>query len=94
MKLKLTVHHPVPSLNRLFNLNHWGRFQERKATQDAFLSALYPFAGRSSTPTTSVPSTLSIAYGTLVCYVATRSDRRKLPRIRRKSLLNQWNGQR
>lgn len=37
---KLIIYHPVPSLNRLFGMNHWQRRREKKATQAAFLSML------------------------------------------------------
>jgi len=38
--LKLVIRHPVPSLNRLFAMNHWARQKEKQKTQQWFYSAL------------------------------------------------------
>lgn len=54
--LRIVVHHPVPSLNKLFGLHPWSRLKEKRTTQVAFLSALSAIAADYSTPTTSAPS--------------------------------------
>lgn len=70
--ITLVVAHPVPSLNTLFAMSHWGRKRERDKTQAALLSALSATATDSSTRTTSAQNTLSMACATLASYLATR----------------------
>lgn len=60
---KLSVLHPVPSLNALFAMNPWQRRKEKLATQRAFMSALQASGVDSLTLTTFVRSTLLIASG-------------------------------
>src|ERR1044072_1644861 len=60
MKFILEVHHPVPSLNKLFAMNPWQRKKEKVATQDAFLSALRALGDDSVIQITSSGNTLSI----------------------------------
>src|SRR5689334_16104469 len=69
--IKLVVYHPVPSLNRLFNMNRWQRQKEKRITQAALLLALCPTEQGFSTQTTFVQSILSTAYGTLDSYMMT-----------------------
>lgn len=38
--IKLAVHHPVPSLNKLFAMNPWARKREKVKTQKAFHAAM------------------------------------------------------
>lgn len=52
--IKIVVLHPVPSLNKLFAMNHWQRSRERKATRAAFMSALRATAKDSLTQITSL----------------------------------------
>lgn len=71
MNLKLVVKYRVPSLNRLFAMNHWERAKERRKAHLALLSALSPTDTRYLTQTTSAQRALSTAYGTLALYLAT-----------------------
>lgn len=54
--LRLIVRRPVPSLNVIFKMQHWGWAKEKRSTQAAFLSALQVTANDSSIPITSVQS--------------------------------------
>lgn len=61
---KMVIYHTVPSLNRLFAMNHWQRRREKKATQAAFLSMLKASGADSSTTTICAQSFLSTAFAT------------------------------
>ena len=67
----LVLKYRVPSLNRLFSMNHWQRRKEKQQAQLATLSALKAAAADSSTPIISVGSKLWTAYDTLASYMAT-----------------------
>lgn len=71
--LKLIVRHPVPSLNKLFAMNHWQRHKERNQTQLALLSALQVSAKDLSIQTTLLEgqNTLLMACDTLASYLTT-----------------------
>lgn len=71
MKLKLVVHYKVPSLNRLFKMNHWQRAKERSKAHLALLSALSPTEPSYLTQTTSAQKALSTAFDTLALYLMT-----------------------
>lgn len=74
--LTLVVKHKVPSWNAILALGHWQRAKLKKAIQEDFLSALRASADDSSTRTTSVKSTTSIAAATLDSYQRTMQERR------------------
>lgn len=61
--MKIVVHHPVPSLNRLFNMTPFERRHEKKLTQLKFLSALEAIEADSLTLTTFVQNTSLIVSG-------------------------------
>ena len=73
MKIVLNVNYSVPSLNKLFKMNHWNRHREKLRCQGALASALLDSAVNCSTQTISqeVVSTLSTASATLALYQAT-----------------------
>ena len=90
--LTIQVDHQVPSLNKLFSMNHWGRKKEKDITQLAVLSALNHSAHGFSTQTISseVRSILSIASDTLGSFMTTgkqtsrsRSRKKKSPTKRK-----------
>ena len=65
---KLVVYGPpVPSLNRLFSMHHWGRKKLRDAIHAAVSQSL-AIASGSSTKTTSVSSITSTAFDMLASY--------------------------
>lgn len=71
MNLKLVVKYKVPSLNRLFAMNHWQRAKERRKAHVALMYALMRTGHGSSILTTSARNRLLMGYGTLVSYLAT-----------------------
>jgi len=60
--LRITLKYRLPSLNRLFGMNHWQRHREKKEAKRAFESWLRAGAAGSLTPTTSAPSTSSTSF--------------------------------
>lgn len=56
----LTVKHRVPSLNRLFAMNHWQRHREKKETQLAVQCALKATEPGSAIPTIWLENTSSM----------------------------------
>jgi len=56
-KLIIDVEHAVPSLNKMFGMNHWQRRREKKDTQDAFQSSLRLIEDGCSTKTTYASNT-------------------------------------
>ena len=86
----LVINYPVPSLNKLFGMNHWQRRREKKAAQDAFESALLAIEGVSATSIISPQSTSSTASAmlesfrkTLLKQSITRSARSKSAKKRK-----------
>jgi len=55
-KIVLIIRHPVPTINALFAMTHWGRHRERKKTQDAFACGWSVSGDGSLTPITWLPS--------------------------------------
>ncbi len=94
MKIVLNVKYSVPSLNKLFAMNPWGRHRERKKAQAALLSALRDAGSVCSTLTISqeAAKALSTAYDTLVCYMAIPQSRSNSLSVKSKSKPNRRNG--
>ena len=71
MKIKLVVNYRVPSLNKLFKMNHFARFKERRKAHHELLSALDRADRSCSIPTTYAQRVLSTACVTLALYLTT-----------------------
>jgi hypothetical protein len=66
--VKLTIKHPVPSLNKLFSMNPWQRKREKEQTQRAFMSALQASGAGLLTRITFARNTSLIAAGIAAGY--------------------------
>ena len=89
--IHLTIPGPLPSWNDILGMEHWERAKVKSAIQEVFLSALRLSASDSSTKTTSVKNSMSIAADTLVSYQAMRQEKRRLRQAKKKLLAKQNN---
>lgn len=92
--LVLEVKYPVPTINRILEMNPWERFRERVAIQRAVLSALRLAAADSQTRTACMRNHLSMLADTLQRFIQMRRTRRnsKLNRSRLKPRLKKRRG--
>ena len=92
--MKIVVNYKTPSLNRLFDMNHWDRHQERRKAHAELLFGLRAIAVNFSTPTTSSveQSICSTAYDTLASYLATARTKSLLRSAKSKLVSRQRNG--
>lgn len=58
----LVIRYRTPSLNDLFQIGPWGRYQSRRKVYNAFMSELQRIVLDSSTPTTCAPKDSSTSY--------------------------------
>jgi hypothetical protein len=92
-EMKLVVYHPVPSLNKLFGMNHWQRQKEKKATQAAFRSALLALGDGYSIKTTLWENSPSTAAGMLALFDKTLQTQSAMKSARSKLRREKKNAQ-
>jgi hypothetical protein len=81
---RISISHPLPSLNAVLGLGHWKRGKLKQAIQDSTLSALRACESASLIPTTWFQSGTSIPSATLASYQTMRLNERALKRANAK----------